>query len=153
MKRFTLKTQFKIEFLLPLTISRKVLEKKACTYTEDTWHSGDQHTKHIRIIQLVLISHGQDNLTVDKKAEEPSESSCITWLDHRPFFNFSSRSCQNLTWVSVSLLKHGHCLFITYIRKKMNAVSNQFLYFSTGVFYLPCQLSKCIKFCLSILDV
>ena len=145
MKRFSLKTQFKIEFLLPLTISRKVLEKRPVPILKipGTLQISIQSTSG-----LVPISHCQNNLTVDEKAEEPSESSWITWLDHRPFFNFSSRSCQNLIWVSVSLLKHGHCLFITYIRKKMNAVSNQFLYFSTGVFYVPCQLSMCIKFCL-----
>ena len=65
----------------------------------------------------------------------------ISWFDLWPLLDLFVICCNYSVWISIQLMHHLLCSFISFLCRKLYAIFDHLLYFPSGIFDQTCELS------------
>ena len=65
----------------------------------------------------------------------------ISWFDLLPLLDLFAIYYNYSVWISIQLMHHQLCSFISFLWRKLYAISDHLLYLTSGVFDQTCELS------------
>ena len=100
----------------------------------------DKHTHNFRSVQNILCLPLCNIITFKQEVMKLSICFSIFWFNLWPLLDIFTISCNYSVWISIQLMHHLLCNFISFLWRKLYAIFDHLLYFPSSVFNQMCKL-------------